>query len=746
MTGVPPKVTLDLARESGLTAEEYDRIISRLGREPTYTELGLFSALWSEHCAYKHSRPLLALLPSDGPRVLVGPGENAGVLDIGDGVCIAFKMESHNHPSAVEPYQGAATGVGGILRDSVAMGARPIAFLDNLRFGEPDDPRMRALIHGVIEGIAGYANCVGVPTVGGDIAFDPGYTGNILVNVTCVGVADCTRITRAGASGTGNPVLYFGSPTGRDGLHGASFASGELNKDSLERRGAVQVGDPFMGKKILEASLELIRRSLVTSIQDMGAAGLTCSACEMAARGGSGIELNLDRVPKRVADICACELMLSESQERMLAVCTPESVDAALEVCARWECGGSIVGTVTDTGTMTVRHAGEVAAVIPVSALTTDAPVYSPRAEPPAPKPPAEISRLLETGDVGQRLLSLLASPTAASKRWAYSRYDCMVGTNTVLRPGEADAAVLRIRGTESSPDKFIALATGGSGRWTARDPYAGGQLAVCEAARNCVCVGAEPLGLTNCLNFGSPERPDVFWSLRRCIEGMADACRSLGIPVTGGNVSLYNENEGVAVPPTPMVAVVGLLGRLEHLVRPEFAHEGDAIFVLGNPPHDIEGTEYAKQQTAHRSRRQDITPCPLEFSLEAEVRLQSLLLALARAGMLSSAHDITEGGLAVALAECCLLSRAGFGASIRLPDCGQLACWLFGELPPRIVVSLPASKAGKLRLMAFEARVPIQEVGIVGGPGLDFNCGAAISIAELKAAHETPPFPGACG
>ncbi len=735
---VATAITPDLVAEHGLRPEEYDLLVERLDREPTIVELGICSVMWSEHCAYKHSRPLLKTLPTRGERVVVGPGENAGVIDIGGGLCVVFKMESHNHPSAVEPFQGAATGVGGILRDIFTMGARPIAMLDNLRFGEPTEPAMQYLIEGVIEGIADYGNCVGVPTVAGDVMFDPGHAGNILVNVMCVGVARTEDVIRARAQGPGNAVLYFGSPTGRDGIHGATFASEELSDEALERRGAVQVGDPFMGKKIIEATLELIGRGLVVGIQDMGAAGLTCSTCEMAGRAGTGVEINLDRVPQRATDMSAYEIMLSESQERMLAVCEPAQINAALEVCERWECGGVVIGEVTDTGRVTVRHGGDVVADIDAAFLTHDAPIYHPEVGEPIAPVPFDRTPDVAPLDVTPTLLELLASPTIASKHWAYRRYDHMVQTNTVLRPGDSDAAVLRVGG-----ERLLAVTSDGNHRWVARDPRRGGQMVVAEAARNLICVGAEPLGLTNCLNFGSPERPEVFGTLKRCVEGMVEACDALGTPVTGGNVSLYNESDGVAIPPTPMIGMVGLIENAAHLTRPGWRAAGDIIAVLGPVPEGLGGSEFAKRHVGPDVPGEPPRGDDLAFALDDEVRLQRAALSAIRAGLIQSAHDIAEGGLAVTLTECCLAARDGLGAGIDAIPGDGLAVALFGELPPRIVISAKPDDMPRLQEMTVAAQVACSEIGEVASGGLALLGGDAIAIDDLRRAHTTPPFEG---
>jgi phosphoribosylformylglycinamidine synthase subunit PurL len=733
-------ITPDLVTQHGLRTEEYEGIVERLGREPSIVELGIYSVMWSEHCAYKHSRPVLKNLPTAGERVLVGPGENAGVIDIGGGLAIAFKMESHNHPSAVEPYQGAATGVGGILRDIFTMGARPVAMLDNLRFGEPTDPAMQHLVEGVVEGIAGYGNCVGVPTVAGDVMFDPGHAGNILVNVMCVGVMRSDELALGQAQGPGNSVLCFGSATGCDGIHGATFASEELSDEALERRGAVQVGDPFMGKRILEATLELIHRGLVAGIQDMGAAGLTCSTCEMAGRAGTGIEIDLDRVPQRAEGMSAYEIMLSESQERMLAVIEPAKIEAALEVCERWECGGVVIGEVTDTGQMVVHHRGSIVADIPAEHLTEAAPVYHPEdAPPPVPRPLGEVPEITGS-DVMDALLCLLASPTVASKRWAWRRYDHMVQTGAVVRPGEGDAAVIRLRGRDGGPDRFIAVTSDGNHRAVARDAHAGGQLAVCEAARNLVCVGAEPLGVTNCLNFGSPERPEVFGTFRRCVDGMAEACRALGVPVTGGNVSFYNEADGIAIPPTPMIGMLGLIGESTHITRMAWREAGDVICVLGPPPEGLGGSELLKIAVGPDLPGTAPQGAMAPFDLEGETRLQRLTLRAIREGLIRSAHDVSEGGLGVTLAECCL---GGLGARIDAVLGKDLAVGLFGELPPRIVVSVKEDDVPRLLALAETESVDCAEIGRVTRGGLGLVGCEEIAIDALREAHETRPWEG---
>ncbi|MGH7276900.1 MAG: phosphoribosylformylglycinamidine synthase subunit PurL, partial [Candidatus Rokuibacteriota bacterium] len=579
MTGAQPKVTLDLARESGLTADEYDRILTRLGREPTYTELGLFSALWSEHCAYKHSRVFLGRLPTQGSRVLQGPGENAGAIDIGDGWAVVFKMESHNHPSFIEPFQGAATGVGGILRDIFTMGARPIAILDSLRFGDPDDAKTRHLVNGVVSGISWYGNCFGCPTVGGEIAFAPEYAGNPLVNVMCVGLVRADQIVRARAEGVGNPVFYVGNKTGRDGIHRATMASATFDEHAAERRPTVQVGDPFTEKLLLEACLEAMRTGAIVGLQDMGAAGLACCTSEMPARSGTGMDVELSRVPQREVAMTSYEILLSESQERMLLVAARGREDEVRRVFAKWELDAVEIGRVTAGGALTARRDGEVVAHVPVD-LLADAPKYAKPTARPAWQDALETFdplALPEPADYGRTLLELVASPTIASKEWAFRQYDQQVGINTLVLPG-SDAAVLRVKGTTLA----LAVSTDGNGRHVFLDPRQGAAMAVCEAARNVSCAGAQPVGVTDCMNFGSPERPEILWQFAEAIEGIAEACRALDIPVVGGNVSLYNETSGQAILPTPIVGVVGVLDDAERLATQSWKSGGHRVALLG--------------------------------------------------------------------------------------------------------------------------------------------------------------------
>ena len=563
----------------GLSGEEYQRIVKALGREPSLTELGIFSVMWSEHCSYKSSRVYLRTLPTTGPRVLQGPGENAGAVDIGDGLAAVFKIESHNHPSFIEPYQGAATGVGGIIRDIFTMGARPIALLNSLRFGELDDSRVRRNMEGVVAGIAGYGNSIGIPTVGGEVAFENCYAGNPLVNVFCLGLAKAAEIVKGVAKGTGNPVYYVGSKTGRDGIHGATMASAEFDENSAEKRPAVQVGDPFMEKLLLEACLEVMKTDVLIGIQDMGAAGLTCSTCEMGARGGSGIDIDVVHVPQRETGMTPYEIMLSESQERMLLVVKRGREREVEEIFEKWDLHAARIGEVTDDGLMRVRERGVVVAEIPTRALTDDAPVYTRPTE--TPKYLDEVQRLsLPASPVVSDLEAfrrLLASPAIASKLWVYRQYDHMVRTNTVVLPGMG-AGVVRVKGT----DRALALSVDGNGRYGYLDPYRGAVLAVAEASRNVACAGAEPIGATNCLNFGNPERPEIMWQFARSVEGIAAACKALDLPITGGNVSLYNETDGEAIYPTPVLGVVGLIDDASKVLGRTFKAGGDAIVLLG--------------------------------------------------------------------------------------------------------------------------------------------------------------------
>jgi phosphoribosylformylglycinamidine synthase subunit PurL len=728
LTGAEPKVTLDLALEAGLTADEYDRILSRLGREPTYAELGLFSALWSEHCAYKHSRVFLSRLPQTGPHVLQGPGENAGAIDIGDGWAVVFKIESHNHPSFIEPFQGAATGVGGILRDILTMGARPIAILDSLRFGELDEPKARQLVNGIVSGISWYGNCFGCPTVGGEIAFAPEYAGNPLVNVMCVGLVRGDQIFRARAEGPGNPVFYVGNKTGRDGIHGATMASATFDEHAEERRPTVQVGDPFTEKLLLEACLEVMRTGAVVGIQDMGAAGLACCTSEMPARSGTGMDVELSRVPQRETGMTPYEILLSESQERMLLVAARGREDDVRRVFAKWELDAVEIGRVTEGGDLTARLRGEVVARVPVD-LLAEAPKYrKPTAEPAwlAERRAFDPLSLPEPADYGAALLELLASPTIASKEWAFRQYDQQVGINTLVLPG-SDAAVLRVKGTR----RALAVSTDGNGRQVFLDPRQGAAMAVCEAARNVSCSGGEPRGVTDCLNFGSPERPEILWQFAEAVEGIALACRGLDLPVVGGNVSFYNETNGRAVLPTPVIGVVGVLDDAGRRATQWFKGAGHRVALLGPEQVSLGGSEYLWA----RERRLAGALAPLE--LETERRVQAAVRAAVRAGLVTAAHDCSEGGAAVALAEGCVTGRELVGCVAALPADARSDLTLFGEGPSRVVVTVEAARAREFEALMAESAIPWRWIGTTGGERLVIRIGTRILVDIDTAALE---------
>jgi phosphoribosylformylglycinamidine synthase len=743
----------------GLKPDEYERIVAFMGREPNLTELGIFSVMWSEHCSYKSSRVHLRTLPTEGPQVLQGPGENAGAVDIGDGLAAVFKIESHNHPSFIEPYQGAATGVGGIIRDIFTMGARPIALLNSLRFGSLDVPATRRLLEGVVAGIAGYGNSIGIPTVGGEIVFEPLYAGNPLVNVFCLGIAKASDIIKGVASGTGNSVYYVGAKTGRDGIHGATMASAEFDEKSAEKRPAVQVGDPFMEKLLLEACLEVMQTDALVGIQDMGAAGLTCSTTEMGSRGGAGVEIDVSLVPQRETGMTPYEIMLSESQERMLLVVKRGREAEVERIFDKWDLHAVHIGEVTTDGMLRVKESGSVVAEIPNRALTDEAPVYHRPMEEPAylrdvqqldldvlgsperlalhsegalgsPERLAlhsEGARGFQPSDQNSVLLALLGSPTIASKKWVYRQYDHMVRTNTINMPGFG-AGVVRIKGT----DRALAMSVDGNGRYCYLDPYRGAMLAVAEAARNVACAGAKPLGATNCLNFGNPERPAIMWQFARAVEGIGAACRALGVPITGGNVSLYNETDGNAIYPTPTIAVVGLLEHADRVVSRQFKESGDLILLLGDPgAGELGGSEYLK--TAHGLVR----GVPPALELVAERALQSLLVTLAGERLMRSAHDCSDGGIAVALAECCF-DTAGIGAELSLdavtvarnPQVNAAAA-LFGESASRAIVSIAPDVVTEVLQRAAAAGVPARVLGETGGNRLRISVGGAVAIDE---------------
>jgi phosphoribosylformylglycinamidine synthase subunit PurL len=724
-------VTQSRHRELGLTDAEYEGIVERLGRDPNDLELAVFSLMWSEHCAYKHSRKLLRTLPTEGPGVLMGPGENAGAVDVGDGLAVAFKVESHNHPSAVEPFQGAATGVGGILRDVFAVGARPIAVLDSLRFGELDSPRSRYLFDGAVRGIGHYGNSVGVPTVGGEIYFEEPYEQNCLVNAMCLGVAPRERLVRSAAAGVGNVVVLLGALTGRDGIGGASvLASAELDEDDSSKRPSVQIGDPFEEKKLLECSLELLDRGLLVSLQDLGAAGLSSSSSEMASKGGVGIDIDVSKVPLREPEMEPFEVMISESQERMLCVVEPGRLDGLLSVCAKWEVRATPIGEVTDTRRLRVFDGDEPVGDMPVEALVDDCPLYDLEPEPPTGQIyPAPRRRIDEGAGPAEMLLALLAAPNVASKRFAFEQYDAVVGSRTVRRPEAADAAVLALAPDGGSG--ALAVSIDGNGRRVACDPYRGAVEAVLECARNLACVGAEPLGLTNCLNFGNPEKLHIAWQLTRSVEGMAEACRALGVPVVGGNVSLYNEGGGGPIYPTPIVGMVGRLADPAGAPGVAFAQEGHAIALLGPFAPSLLGSELEKLRGGLADGLPDI-------DLEAHTRALAHAREAAAGGRLGSAHDVSEGGLACALAECCI--AGGIGARIDLSALAERfgsEAALFGEGAGGIVISGAREALAEIRRFAGETG--FVELGEVGGDGLEIDADAA--TLSLSVADAAVPF-----
>lgn len=692
-----------LYQQMGLSDEEFALIESIIGRLPNYTETGIFSVMWSEHCSYKNSKPVLSKFPTKGEHVLQGPGEGAGIVDIGDNQAVVFKIESHNHPSAIEPYQGAATGVGGIIRDVFSMGARPIAVLNSLRFGELTSPRVKYLFEEVVAGIAGYGNCIGIPTVGGEVHFDQSYEGNPLVNAMCVGLINHEDIKKGQAKGVGNTVMYVGAKTGRDGIHGATFASEEFSDESEEKRSAVQVGDPFMEKLLLEACLEVIKNDALVGIQDMGAAGLTSSSAEMASKAGSGIEMNLDLIPQRETGMSAYEMMLSESQERMLLVIEKGREQEIIDIFEKYDLEAVSVGHVTDDKMLRLLHQGEVVCELPVDALAEEAPVYhKPSSE------PAYYREFLETKveapaitDAADTLKQLLKQPTIASKEWVYDQYDYMVRTNTVVAPG-SDAGVLRIRGTK----KALAMTTDCNARYLYLDPEVGGKIAVAEAARNIVCSGARPLAVTDNLNFGNPEKPEIFWQIEKSADGISEACRTLSTPVIGGNVSLYNESNGTAIYPTPVIGMVGLIEDTAHITTQSFQQAGDVIFVIGETKEEFAGSELQKMT---EGRIYGKAP---EIDLDVELARQEALLAAIQNGLVQSAHDVSEGGLGVTLAES-TFGTDGLGADIQI-DLNSAAS-LFSESQSRFVVTVKPENRE-----AFAAAVQdAKEVGTVTNDGV---------------------------
>ncbi|HEV8134435.1 MAG TPA: phosphoribosylformylglycinamidine synthase subunit PurL [Pyrinomonadaceae bacterium] len=738
-------ITPEVISAHNLTQEEFQRIKTLLGREPSLDELGIFSVMWSEHCSYKSSRIHLKRLPTTGERVIVPPGENAGVVDLGDGWCAAFKIESHNHPSFIEPFQGAATGVGGILRDIFTMGARPVASMNSLRFGSLDHPkygrRNRSLLAGVVAGIAHYGNAFGVATVGGEVAFDDAYALNPLVNAFALGLVRHDQIFFGKATGVGNPVLYVGAKTGRDGIHGATMASAEFDEEALEKRPTVQVGDPFLEKLLLEACLEAMRSGAIAGIQDMGAAGLTSSSCEMAARAGTGIELDLSLVPQRETGMTAYEMLLSESQERMLIVAHAGREREVVDIFRKWDLDAVVIGRVRDTKRMQVIHNGQMVADIPIEALTDEAPRYD-RPKTSAFKESAPlfvVSERQKDQDYTQNLLTLLSSGNIASKQWVFRQYDHMVRTNTAVLPG-ADAAVVRIKETR----RALAMTLDGNGRYCAANPREGAKLVVAEAARNVVCVGARPIAVTNCLNFASPEKPEVMWAFSEVVDGMAEACRVFETPVVSGNVSFYNETEGRGILPTPVIGMVGLIEDVRRVVQPGFKNQNDVIALLGVTGDDLIMSEYSVSVLGKNPEEFISSNAVPQLDLDLERRVQAACLQAAEAGLVRSAHDCSDGGLAVAIAECCFSSAGheAIGADI---DLGQASTketlleetLLFSESPSRIVVSFDPDDEESIRRIAETNAVPFAVIGRVGGDRLTIKTADQVavdaSVAQLE-------------
>jgi phosphoribosylformylglycinamidine synthase subunit PurL len=730
-----PEVTIHLAKEHGLSEWEYNRVTELLGREPNYTELGCFSVMWSEHCSYKNSIDLLKTLPRKGDRLLVEAGEeNAGLVDIGDGQAIAFKIESHNHPSAIEPYQGAATGVGGILRDIFTMGARPIAALNSLRFGDINNPRVRYLFRNVVKGIGDYGNCFGVPTVGGEVYFDKCYTDNPLVNAMAVGVVRHSRIASAVAKGVGNPVMIVGSATGRDGIHGATFASEDLSKESEAKRPSVQVGDPFTEKLLLEATLEVIKANYLIGIQDMGAAGVICSTSEMSFRGESGMDINLDLIPTREENMTAYEILLSESQERMLMVVKKGYEQRVQDIFEKWDLHAVVIGTVTDDGYLHFWKDNDLKASIPARSLVLggDAPVYKREVKKPdyIEAIRNEDLQVQEPSNYNSVLLQLLSSPNISGKRWVYEQYDSMVQTNTIIGPG-SDAAIIRVKKTE----KAIAVSTDCNGRYVYLNPRRGAQIAVAEAARNIVCSGATPVAVTNCLNFGNPYDPEIYYQFSESVAGMRDACTVFNTPVTGGNVSFYNESPTEQVYPTPVIGMLGILDDLSAVIQSGFRNDGDRIILLGNTRGHLGGTEYLA-----RIHGKIIGDAP-DIDLEEEKKLHEFLLNAIAKDLVKSAHDISDGGLAVAIAESCITGNSTpIGARIIINSDSRIDKILFGEDQSRIILSIERDNISELKeLHKYFSSITVTEIGIVGGKRLIINDIVDLDIDEIgKAYHES--------
>lgn len=723
-----PEVNLSLALEHGLTEEEYNTICERLGRTPTFTELGVFSVMWSEHCSYKNSIALLKTLPREGGKLLVGAGEeNAGLVDIGDGLAICFKIESHNHPSAVEPYQGAATGVGGILRDIFTMGARPIAALNSLRFGSLEDARTRYLFEGVVKGIGDYGNCFGVPTVAGEVYFDESYKENPLVNAMAVGIVKTDRTASAIANGKGNPVMIVGSSTGRDGIHGATFASEEISEKSEAKRPSVQVGDPFTEKLLLEATLEIIKNDWIVGIQDMGAAGISCSTSEMSEKGDSGMLIDLDKVPLRESDMTAYEIMLSESQERMLVVVKKSFEEKVKQVFDKWDLNCEIIGEVTDDGILRTKHNGELKTEIPAFDLVLGggAPVYFRETKKPKyleETTKFDASKINEPEDYIDAIKKVISSPNIASKKWIYEQYDSMVRTNTIVGPG-CDSAVIYIKET----NKAIAVKTDCNSRYVYLNPREGAKIAVAESARNIVCSGGMPLAITNCLNFGNPYKPEMYWVFKEAVEGMGEACRYFETPVTGGNVSFYNESPERAVFPTPVIGMVGLIENLEHITTSYFKNEGDLIYVLGIDKEEIGGSEYLK--VIHNKVAGD-SP---QIDLNTEKMLHDFTLSAIRKGFIKSAHDISEGGLITAIIECSILNKnLVLGCEIEINEGTRFDLALFSESQSRIIVSIDPKDQKSFEELAVESKQSFTNLGVVKGKEISVNGRIKIELNEL--------------
>ena len=718
------EITADLVESHGLTPEEYDRVKSTLGREPNLTELGIFSVMWSEHCSYKSSRKYLKHLPTEGPQVIEGPGENAGVLNVGEGLAAVFKIESHNHPSFIEPYEGAATGVGGIIRDIFTMGARPIALMNSLHFGPLDEADNQLIMEGVVAGIADYGNCIGIPTVGGEIYFEQTYSHNPIVNVFCLGIAPVDEIFRAKASGIGNPIIYVGAKTGRDGIHGATMASEEFSEDSETKRPNVQVGDPFMEKLLLEACLEAMKSGAVVGIQDMGAAGLTCSTCEMGSRGEVGIEVELARVPQREAAMTPYEIMLSESQERMLLVAEKGRQEEVLEIFRKWDLDAVVIGEVREDPQLTVYQGGEKVAEIANGPLADDAPLYDRPATRPRyldDLPGWQDLDLEEPSDYNALVLEMARSPHLCSRRWVYQQYDHMVRTNSVVLPG-SDAAVLRLKKSSGG----LAVSVDGNCRFSYLDPRQGAMMAVGEACRNLVCSGAQPIGATNCLNFGSPENPEVMWQFIETVEGITDACKTFETPITGGNVSFYNETNRTPILPTPVMGLVGKIDDLERQQSSHFTHQGDLIYLLGETREEMGGSIYLEQRGFPLHG-----PCPT-IDLAKEKILQDRLLELTRKGWVESAHDLAEGGLAFALAESCYALNCGVQVDVSSDLRPDTYC--FSESPTRVIVSVDRQRESDF--LEAVAEIPATKLGEVGGETLQISISSklvlSLSIREL--------------